>query len=288
MDIKENNPFEDDFDPSTFFTKKELCYYKMIHKFFRQCSEKMLIHMHNIIDGESEISLRILDWFVTKYSKRGIDFTRTDGDVYDIHINYKAQLKSYKKRYFDPFRRKKKFNFKYMVNGEEKVLYTTIGQLNFFRWAINNGIITFVENCLIQIVKAMNTATKEEKRKKEELEESDPDSDDGSEVESSLDDSQTKKKADKSKLSKSTKPTKAKNIKSVKEEIQDKVNKPDKSKKHETNAHPDKSTKSAKEKISKSNPLNKTLKVKQKNKGINVNATTNIKDDEVELVLCFD
>ncbi|AYV80844.1 MAG: hypothetical protein Harvfovirus8_5 [Harvfovirus sp.] len=212
---------QDNFDPGTFFTKKELCYYKMIHKFFQHCSENMLIYMHNIIDGESEISLRILDWFVTKYSKRGIDFTRGDGDVYDIHINYKAQLKSFKKRYFDPFRRKKKFNFKYMVGGEEKTLYTTIGQLNFFRWAINNGIITFVEGCLIQIVKAMNIATKEEKKRKEarggDAEESDSDS-----------------------------------------------------------------SESSKE------PVARTIKVNRKTKQINVNATKNIKDDEVELILCFD
>ncbi|AYV84442.1 MAG: hypothetical protein Hyperionvirus25_28 [Hyperionvirus sp.] len=236
MDIK--GP-EEDFDPSTLFTKKELCYYKMIHKYFRQCSEKMLAHMHNIIDGESEISLRILDWFVTKYSKRGIDFTRTNGDVYDIHINYKAQLKSYKKRYFDPFRRKKKFNFKYTVAGEEKSLYTTIGQLNFFRWAINNGIITFVENYLLQIVKAMNTATKEEKRKKEEAE-SDEDSDEGSEGE---------------------------------QEIEEKKKKP---------------PKPPKKNLDKEKSKKPKINVKRKTKGINVNASTNIKDDEVELVLCFD
>src|SRR4029079_13835419 len=105
------------------------------------------------------------DWFVTKYAKRGIDFTK-NGETFDVHINYKAQLKSYKKRYFDPFKRKKKFNYTYIIDGEEKFLYTTIGQLNFFRWAINNDIINFVEKYLPQITKAMNISNKEDKKKK--------------------------------------------------------------------------------------------------------------------------
>lgn len=156
---------KEEFNPITFFSKKELCYYKMIDKFFKNCPQDKIIKMLNIIEGESEISLRILDWFVTKYSKRGIDFIKND-DIFDVHINYKAQLKSYKKRYFDPFKRKKKFNYKYVINGQEKILFTTIGQLNFFRWAINNDIIDFIEKYLPQITKAMNLSNKEDKKKK--------------------------------------------------------------------------------------------------------------------------
>jgi len=156
-----DNIKEDEFDPITFFTKKELCYYKMINKFYKNCSDVNITKMINIIDSKSEISLRILDWFVTKYSKRG--------EIIDVHINYKAQLKSYRKRYFDPFRRKKKFNYKYKVNHNEHTIYTTIGQLNFFRWAIDNDILNFVEKNLSGIIKAMNTSNKEEKEKKKSL-----------------------------------------------------------------------------------------------------------------------
>lgn len=166
MELYEKNIIPNEaFDPTTFFTKKELCYYKMIDKFFHNCHESKIIKMLSIIEGKSEISLRILDWFVTKYAKKGIDFVR-DGDTFDVHINYKAQLKSYKKRYFDPFRRKRKFDYKYNINGEIKTLYTTIGQLNFFRWAISNDILNFVEKYLPQITKAMNLSNKEEKKNK--------------------------------------------------------------------------------------------------------------------------
>ena len=171
-----------DNDLKTFFSKKEMCYYVMIDKFFKKCSEDMIIKMINIINGEDNISLRILDWFVTRYAKKGIDFTSKNGDLFDVHINYKAQLKSYKKKYFYPFRRKYKFNYHLTINGEKKTLLTTIGQLNFFGWAISNNIINFVDQYLQQITKAMNLSNKEDKKKKAEKNKSKNTSDDSDEV----------------------------------------------------------------------------------------------------------
>ena len=247
-----------EFDPVSFFSKKELCYYKMIDKFFKGCSEDKIVKMLNIIDGQSEISLRILDWFVTKYSKRGIDFTR-NGDVFDVHINYKAQLKSYKKRYFDPFKRKRKFNYKYIVNGEEKNLYTTIGQLNFFRWAIGNEIIDFVEKYLPQITKAMNLSNKEEKKKRK----NDKSTNSKNSTDSDSSDSDTEDNEDESDNSSSE------------------SSKSSSCNKHKHDKH--------KHKHKHKNDSDKhNQKHKNKNKNINVNAIKNIKDDEVELILCFD
>ena len=131
-----------------------MCYYVMVDKFFKRCSAEMIVKMIDIINCEDDISLRVLDWFVTRYSKNGVDMTTQD-DVFDVHINYKAQLKSYKKKYFDPFRRKYKFDYVFNINNEKKILRTTIGQLNFFAWAISNNIITFVSQHLQQITKAM-------------------------------------------------------------------------------------------------------------------------------------
>jgi len=155
----------------TSFTKKELYYYKMIDKYFRQCPPDYIIKMLNIINGESEISLRILDWFVTRYAyKRKIDFDinayTNNEEVFDVHISYKAQLKSYKKKYFDPFRRRKKFIYYYDRADKEKTLYTTIGQLNFFRWALSNKIIEYVEKNYQNIILEMNISNKEEKKRK--------------------------------------------------------------------------------------------------------------------------
>ena len=84
---------------------------------------------------------------------------------FNVHISYKAQLKSYKKRYFDPFRRRKKF--KYYFDKEEKIsLCTTIGQMNFFKWAFSNDVISYVNDNYMNISKAMVNTNKLDKTRK--------------------------------------------------------------------------------------------------------------------------
>lgn len=155
-----------DIIPKDFFSVKELCYYKKIDKFFKSCSTESILKMMDIIDGKSNISLRVLDWFVTKYSKKRIDCGMSkDSEVFDVRISYKSQLKSYKKRYFDPFRRKKDTRFRYYFDNGQTII-TTLGQLNFFKWAFTNNIVVYVEKNLKQISKEMNLSNKEDKKKK--------------------------------------------------------------------------------------------------------------------------
>lgn len=167
-DSSSQPPEDENFDPSKFFTNKEFMHYKMIVKFYKKCPQQDIDRMVGIIDSSFGISLRVLDWFVTRYSKKHIDFdSNNTDDAFDVHISYKAQLKSYKKRYFDPFRRRKKFYFHYNQNDESKKLYTTLGQLNFFKWAISNKIVDFVENNINAITRAMNQSNKDDKKNKE-------------------------------------------------------------------------------------------------------------------------
>ena len=148
-----------DINPVTFFSVKELCYYRMVKKFFSSCNSETITQMINIVEGKSDMSLRVLDWFVTKYSKKRIDCGQSkDVDMFDVRISYKSQLKSYKKKYFDPFRRKKKFNYHF---DNEQVMKTTLGQLNFFKWAFSNNIVMYVDKNLKQIIKEMKTSNKE-------------------------------------------------------------------------------------------------------------------------------
>lgn len=161
------------------FTSKETYYYKMIDKFFRSIPYADTKKMVDIIEGRSEISLRLLDWFVTRYAnKKKTSYPMSqDFERFNVHISYKAQLRSYKKRYFDPFRRRKKFNYCFYNNQdknnknnngvrESMKLYTTIGQLNFFRWAFSNNIIKYVEMDFEAIAKAMVLSNKEDKKRK--------------------------------------------------------------------------------------------------------------------------
>lgn len=94
-----------------------------------------------IIMGESKISIRVLDWFITNYSKDKRIYYKLEDKTFNVHMDYKLQLKGYKKKLFDPFCRKKRIPFYY---NSEKYVITTIGQLNFFRWAISKKIIEFV------------------------------------------------------------------------------------------------------------------------------------------------
>ena len=102
----------------------------------------------SIVNETSSISLRILDWFVTNYSKdNSTKIIKSNFfNDFDVYNSYKSQLKAYNKKLFDPFCRKhstkEKFNFYYEEN---KCVLTTTAQLNFFRWAIENKIIEYVQ-----------------------------------------------------------------------------------------------------------------------------------------------
>lgn len=153
------------------FNKREIYFYNMIDKFYRQCDSTSIIKMIDIINGNSPISLRILDWFVTRYSNKKKLLITIDDIVIDVHISYKAQLKSYKKKYFDPFKRSDKLGrgkFEYYFKNVGKTIQTTIGQLNFFRWALENNILTYIENNYEIVSKEMNSSNKDDKKRKKE------------------------------------------------------------------------------------------------------------------------
>ncbi len=152
------------------FSRKETYYYRSIDKYYKSLPSSVIRQMISIIDSESKISLRQLDWLVTKYADKNTIVIKLNGDDSDrvnIHISYKAQLKSFKKKYFDPFKRHKKFYYTFIIDGKKEKYLTTIGQLNFFRWSFKYGIIKYVENNFDSLTAEMFASNKEEKEKKE-------------------------------------------------------------------------------------------------------------------------
>lgn len=110
-----------------------------------------------IVREESPISLRILDWFVTNYAKKhNVVYPLEDengwSQPFNVHLSYKAQLKAYSKKHFDPFRRRTRITFYYEP---KKCISTTVGQLNFFRWAIMNKVLPYVEEHMSEIEQDM-------------------------------------------------------------------------------------------------------------------------------------
>lgn len=137
-----------------------------INKFYQDSShiDKIL----PVITGKSKISLRLIDWFVTNYAKKNNTCLNIVGEMdmintrqFVVYINYKSQLKSYTKKQFDPFCRRERIRFFYDDN---KFIITTVGQLNFFRWAIKNNIINYIGDNIDTIEKDMNDNIKKIKK----------------------------------------------------------------------------------------------------------------------------
>lgn len=117
--------------------------------------------MMKIINGESEISLRIVDWFVTNFAKKYYTVYEyiqktADNEIsirFKVYNDYKLKLKAYSKKRFDPFCRWDRISVPY---NEKQVMETTIGQLNFFKWAIENKIVDYIKSNYALIEGDMN------------------------------------------------------------------------------------------------------------------------------------
>ena len=88
---------------------------------------KLQVKLLEILKEENKISLRIIDWFVTNYSKKNniyytIFETPTKKKTFVCENNrllkqfntyhaYKSQLKSFSKKKFDPFCRRDRITF---------------------------------------------------------------------------------------------------------------------------------------------------------------------------------
>ena len=120
--------------------KNKLLINKINLFFENEGNKKILI---NILNNNFNISLRIIDWFVTNYCKKYNIFWVENNQRFVVYLNYKLQLKAYSKKFFDPFCRRERIFFHYK---EEKYLETTVGQLNFFKWIIEHNIINYIKN----------------------------------------------------------------------------------------------------------------------------------------------
>jgi hypothetical protein len=118
-------------------------------------------HLHKmmyIINGESKVSLTIVDWFVTNYAKKyytvySLPTSSSETVRFKVYNDYKLKLKAYSKKRFDPFCRWERIFIPY---DQEKHMETTIGQLNFFKWAIENNIVDYIKQHYDEIEADMN------------------------------------------------------------------------------------------------------------------------------------
>jgi hypothetical protein len=159
-------------------SKDELLINKLID--FYSNSENINILLPIILQ-KTRISLRLLDWFVTNYSKKyNINYPiineHNEEVVFFPYKNYKLQLKAYSKKFCDPFCRRDRVIFDYgnnkiidttkinlelsSVDDSNKYIITTVGQLNFFKFAIQTNIIKYANDNIILIENDMNKTLK--------------------------------------------------------------------------------------------------------------------------------
>ena len=158
------------------FTEKEKTLVNYLLLFYKN----KLSFLGDIISQKTPLSLRLIDWLVTNYSKKyNIIFSVQKGSEtkhFNIYLDYKNQLKAYSKKFFDPFCRQKRlminintFNWKdYDENNlSNNYLVTTVGQLNFFKWFIENKIFEYaLTNVKLIDTDMINTMTSKNKDKR--------------------------------------------------------------------------------------------------------------------------
>lgn len=153
-------------NPKTL-TQNDLLTAKLLTFFKRNDFEPLKI-MLDVINGESSISLRIIDWFSTNYAKKNYTvYTIPENGFkperrFKVYLDYKLNLKAYSKKRFDPFCRWDRIAFPYINNS---YIQTTVGQLNFFKWAIDNQVIHYIETNYRDIEHDMNSRNSISKRK---------------------------------------------------------------------------------------------------------------------------
>jgi hypothetical protein len=160
MDVLNELPVvQSDPDPQTrrrkIHCKQELII-SSLQRFYANRDDKDEIL--ELLEGTSQISLRLIDWFVTNYAKQHNISYILNGQEFLVYTNYKSQLKAYSKKLFDPFCRRERIMFQ--IPGYP-LFQTTVGKLNFFRWAIEKGVLNYIKMNLAKVETAMNANARE-------------------------------------------------------------------------------------------------------------------------------
>lgn len=114
--------------------------------------------LYNINAGKSRLSLRLIDWFLTNYTREHETYINAD-DYRDkgVYKLYRSKLKKYNKKYFDTFCRGDRI---IIPQQDDNPLETTIGQLNLFHWLFSEGILSLIIQHREQVSQHMAQNTK--------------------------------------------------------------------------------------------------------------------------------
>jgi hypothetical protein len=149
--------------------------YDTLERFFHSTDSRhpdepwwRLDRMLPFISGESNISLRLLEWFTTNYAfKYNVAYWLPPLDDasgprwFKVHDGYQLKLDAYSKRRFDPCCRWERVPIQY---GTSLSIQSTLGQLNFFKWALEHDVLDYVEAHCVDIDRDMKQRHKTSSR----------------------------------------------------------------------------------------------------------------------------
>lgn len=126
-------------------------------RFFQGKPERFMA-FYDVVNKKTDYSLRVLEWFVTKHAgNHDVVIPLEKGKECNVALDYHNQMTSYQKKCFDPFRRHHKFVIADPKSGLSFV--TTVCQMNFFKWAIENKVLDYVKQNLDAIKEDMAKAS---------------------------------------------------------------------------------------------------------------------------------
>lgn len=148
--------------------------YPQIYDFFIvQNNIYKILPIINREKRKNTVSLSLLDWFVTNYTKKYPVQYKIGKKFFNVHSEYKAQLTVYSKKLFDPFNRKNYNEDKNIVFSlyydKDKFIETTFKQLNFLKWSLKNKVIKYINDNIIMLNEEYQKFKKEKETEKKKI-----------------------------------------------------------------------------------------------------------------------
>lgn len=146
-------------DPSILCGRELSLLHLLQREYTSEIARKVLVPL---MTQTSPISLRALDWAVVNWSKQHnvVCTSIIPGMMTNIHHSYRGALKYWKRRLFDPFRRRSRMTI--VIDGME--FETTLGQANFALWTYKTGVLNYVTTNIDVIESDMNRVSQRQKQ----------------------------------------------------------------------------------------------------------------------------
>ena len=122
------------------FSRKDEVLLSSVLRWFNQ-EQSRVQTFSDIIHHKNGLSLRIIDWLITNFTKSFSVAIESEGLPRNLRKDYHKNLSAHNKKNFDPFARRRRIHI--VLFGKEKRV-STIGQLNFFRWFLSKDLVGFL------------------------------------------------------------------------------------------------------------------------------------------------